>query len=314
MTRGAYVPCNALYEIVQLREYFSAFDRECDCTLIVCKDEESVVVQKLIHGIPNFRKFQMSCFGKMIRSGEFSMSELPADPAREDVLLTRESEFEFACHADLPCFTQCCRDVNIYLTPYDVLRLRRALKMGSREFLAKHTRNLSDKDSHIPMVQLAMDEQTLCCKLVSDRGCQVYGDRPWACRMYPLDLADQEGHYRFFVTRERCFGLREKRSLTVQQWLDDQDVAPYMEMEWGFQQIMPPVFQPGQRMDADLGRLMYLAYDLDRFARMLEDRLFREMCDVDDEMLARLKEDEDALLLLALRYIRAQQEVLLQVV
>ena len=243
------------------------------------------------------------------------MSELPAEPAREDVILTRESEFEFACHDELPCFTQCCRNVNIYLTPYDVLRLRRALRMGSQEFLEKHTLNCAAGVSHIPMVQLAMDEQSRYCKLVSEKGCQVYEDRPWACRMYPLDVEDQDGHYRFIVTRERCFGLREKHALTVQQWLDDQGVGPsYLEMDCAFQQIMPPVFQPGQRMDDDLGRLMYLAYDLDRFARMLEDRHFRGICDVDDAMLARLKEDEDALLLLALRYIRAQQEVLLQLV
>jgi Fe-S-cluster containining protein len=246
------------------------------------------------------------------------MSQLSADPAREAVILTRESGFQFACHADLPCFTQCCRDVNIYLTPYDVLRLRRALEMGSQEFLAKHTRHFVGKDSHIPMVWLAMDEQTLYCKLVSDRGCQVYGDRPWACRMYPLDLADQDVHYRFIVTQERCFGLREKRALTVQQWLDDQDVAPYLEMERGFQQIMPPVMpaviQPGQEMDAGLDRLMFLAYDLDRFSRMLEDRHFRDVYDVDDEMLARLKEDEEALLLLAFRYIRAQLEEFLRVI
>jgi uncharacterized protein len=240
------------------------------------------------------------------------MSELPAEPAQEGVILTRESEFQFACHEDLPCFTQCCRNVNIYLTPYDVLRMRRALRMGSEEFLEKHTLIYTAGASHIPVVQLAMDERTLRCKLVSEKGCQVYADRPWACRMYPLDVADQDGRYRFFVTPDRCLGLREKRDLTVQQWLDEQGVGPHAEMDSAFQQMMPPGFQPGQHMDADLGKLIYLAYDLDRFAGKLEDQRFRDDYDIDDELVARLQEDEEALLLLAFRYIRAQLEERLQ--
>ncbi len=47
-------------------------------------------------------------------------------------VLTEESPFHFSCNDSLPCFTQCCRDVNIYLTPYDVLRLRRALRIDRR--------------------------------------------------------------------------------------------------------------------------------------------------------------------------------------
>ena len=38
--------------------------------------------------------------------------------------LSPESKFRFSCHKGLSCFTQCCGDVNIFLTPYDVLRLK----------------------------------------------------------------------------------------------------------------------------------------------------------------------------------------------
>lgn len=239
------------------------------------------------------------------------MSRPSTVAAQESEILTGESSFQFACHADLPCFTQCCRDVNIYLTPYDVLRLRRALNMGSREFLEKYTHHLLTKDSHIPVVQLAMDERTLSCKLLDENGCRVYGDRPWACRMYPLDLADHEGQYRFFVTRERCAGLGEKRTLTVQHWLNDQGVPPYLEMELTFRQIMPPQPQPGWRMDAGLGKVFFLAYDLDQFARMLDDSHFSDLYEVDDESLARARDDVEALLLLAFRFIRGQLDELM---
>jgi uncharacterized protein len=222
--------------------------------------------------------------------------------------MTRESRFNFSCHADLPCFTQCCRDVNIYLTPYDVLRMRRALRMGSREFLEDYTLTLLTKNTHIPVVQLAMDAATLSCKLVTDVGCRVYQDRPWACRMYPLDIVDCSDEYRMFVDKSRCFGLREPHSSTVQKWLENQGVEPYVEMERAFQAVMPARFQSGQRMSPDLGKRFFLAYDLDQFATLLDDKRFRDCHEVDDEMLRRVKSDPEELLRLAFRYIRDQLE------
>ena len=41
--------------------------------------------------------------------------------------LTRDSEFSFACHPGVPCFNACCGDVNIFLTPYDIIRLKQKL-------------------------------------------------------------------------------------------------------------------------------------------------------------------------------------------
>lgn len=242
------------------------------------------------------------------------MSEPSASPTQGEEVLTPESRFHFACHADLPCFTQCCRDVNIYLTPYDVLRLRRALGMGSREFLEKYTHPFLTKVSRIPVVQLAMDEESLACKLVSDSGCRVYGDRPWACRLYPLDAGDQEGQYRLFVGQDRCSGLGEKRSWTVQQWLDNQGVASHVGTEMSFQQVLPPRFQSGPFVDDRLGQVLFLVFDLDRFARMVEDASFRELFQVDDELLQRLLDDDEALLRYAFQCIRAQLEVLLEFV
>jgi hypothetical protein len=35
-----------------------------------------------------------------------------------------QETFRFACHKDLPCFTKCCNDLKLVLTPYDILRLQ----------------------------------------------------------------------------------------------------------------------------------------------------------------------------------------------
>ncbi len=236
------------------------------------------------------------------------------NPAQEtEVVYRAESTLRFACHHDLPCFTQCCRDVNIYLTPYDILRLRRRLRMGSAEFLARYTRHYLAKVTHVPVVQLAMDPETLRCPFVGDEGCRVYEDRPWACRMFPLDLGKENGAYRLLGDKKRCLGLHEGPSWTVGEWLRAQGVDPYETMEQAFQQVMPPDFQPGQRMEAGLGKLLYLAYDLDRFDAMLSDPRFRAFYGIDEDRYDKVQRDDEEKLLLAFAYIRNQMAELFSV-
>jgi Fe-S-cluster containining protein len=202
--------------------------------------------------------------------------------------------------------------VNIFLTPYDVLRLRRALNMSSSEVLNRYTMNYLAGAGQIPVVQLAMDPETLYCKLVTEEGCSVYGDRPWACRMYPLDLASRDGEYTLITGKERCLGLLENSSMTVDDWLSEQGVEPYVLMEQAFHSVMPEEFQPGKTMAPGLGKILFLAYDLDRFADLLEDSKVRSFYEIDEDLLNRTREDQEFLLRLAFQYIRNQLEELFE--
>ncbi len=229
--------------------------------------------------------------------------------------LTENSPFDFACKDDLPCFTQCCKDVNIYLTPYDVLRLRKTLGISSSGFLEKYARSFLSKVGNIPVVQLLMDPQTLYCPFVSEEGCQVYEDRPWACRMFPLDLASTtDAKFRIIAGKERCKGLFERSKGTVKDWLQSQGVLEYSQMDREFQSVVPGSFKPGAPMNEGLGRVLFMAYDLDRFAELLEDSRFLNFHEIDDETLSLAGKDTKELLRLAFRYIRSQLEELYQLV
>ncbi|HDL90317.1 MAG TPA: YkgJ family cysteine cluster protein [Thermodesulforhabdus norvegica] len=226
---------------------------------------------------------------------------------QEERILTAEDTFNFDCHENLPCFTHCCRDVNIYLTPYDVLRMRTALGMGSSEFLNQYTRSFLAKVTHIPVVQLLMNPDTLYCYFVTDSGCKIYNDRPWACRMYPLDLhPHKSGCYRIIAGAEKCFGLKENKTWTVGEWLASQGVGPYDEMERLYQSVLPAGFKPGSPMDAGLGKLLFLAYDTDIFLEMLKDSKFRRLHGIDEKEVEIACRDAEALLRLAFDYIREQ--------
>lgn len=225
---------------------------------------------------------------------------------KDEPVLTSTSTFRFACHDGLPCFTACCRDVNIYLTPYDILRLRRVLGIGSGRFLAEYTRHFLAKGTNVPVVQLAMEDGSLRCKFVTEDGCRVYADRPWACRLFPLDLASVEGEYSVIAGKHRCLGLGERRERTVAEWLDSQGIGPYLEMERAFGAVVPS----GAALGGGLGKLLFLAYDLDRFAELLSDARFRAFHGVDDETLRQANENDEDMLKLAFSYIRSQIEEL----
>jgi hypothetical protein len=151
-----------------------------------------------------------------------------------------------------------------------------------------------------------MDEKSLRCKFLTEDGCSVYGDRPWACRLFPLDLGSIEGEYGMIAGKERCQGLCEQKSKTVAEWLDTQGIAPYVEMECAFGAVVPPATHPGPVIAGGLGKLLFLAYDLDRFAELLGDARFRSFHGVDDEMYCEAKENDETLLRMAFAYIGSQ--------
>ena len=126
--------------------------------------------------------------------------------------LYADDRFTFRCGPELDCFRQCCRDVTIVLTPYDILRLKRALKITSTEFLEKHTLCPSMPGQKFPVVVLKMDGEDRHCPFLDANGCSVYAHRPWACRMYPLGCAEpktptpDDRPFHFVIHEDLCHG------------------------------------------------------------------------------------------------------------
>ncbi len=105
---------------------------------------------------------------------------MPDDgPTQEKILkeyprLGPDDAFPFRCGKDLDCFTCCCQDVSIVLTPYDVLRMKRSLGISSSEFLEKYTQIPIQKDQKFPAVMFKMnhEKEKKPCQLVSEKGCE----------------------------------------------------------------------------------------------------------------------------------------------
>lgn len=227
------------------------------------------------------------------------------------VPLSIDDTFPFACNPSVPCFNECCRDLNQFLTPYDVLRLKQHLGLTSGEFLRKYTRHHTGPESGLPVVTLKPSGGAdLKCPFVSPQGCTVYPDRPAACRTYPLvrmlsrDKASGQMTERFFVIKEpHCQGHTQARRQTVREWLHDQDLADYNRMNDLLLDVisLKNRLAPGP-LDLPLGLLFYQAcYDLDAFRPLLrKDHLTRRLEPA--APLETLEADDTALLTFALSY------------
>ena len=101
--------------------------------------------------------------------------------------LSLRDSFRFACHPEVSCFNQCCRDLNQILTPYDILRLKNRLHLASSDFLKQYTRQHVGPESGLPVITFKTDSHfDFRCPFVTPEGCRVYEDRPASCRTYPL--------------------------------------------------------------------------------------------------------------------------------
>lgn len=231
---------------------------------------------------------------------------------REEILkdrprLSLDDTFKFACHPGVPCFGKCCANVNIFLTPYDVLRMKRALGMTSSEFLQKYTTPLRLEENQLPVVVLKMGEdEEKRCPFVSDQGCTIYEDRPWSCRMYPLGLASSKTHnnegeeFCFIVDKEDtlCKGFEEDTDITVEDWLRDQGVDAYNRKSESYMQLtLHPHLQEKKELgEAKIQMFLTASYDLDNFRKMLFESSFFDRFEVPDDIIEKLKTDDEALL------------------
>jgi Fe-S-cluster containining protein len=185
--------------------------------------------------------------------------------------------FSFSCGPSVSCFNRCCWDLNQFLTPYDILRLKQGLKLPSGAFLARYCLVHDGPETGLPVVSFRTDPADgHRCPFVADQGCRVYADRPSSCRSYPLmrlaSRSRETGRIteRFFLLKEpHCRGCETDRRLTVRQWVEDQGLGEYNEMN---DRILVLISlknrtRPGPLSLADRHLFVTALYDLDEFRR-----------------------------------------------
>ena len=223
-------------------------------------------------------------------------------------------KFSFACHAEVACFTDCCRDLELALTPYDVLRLKKALKMDSHTFLDRYVILEQEEHETFPRLYLTMvDDGRASCPFVTQAGCTVYADRPGACRTYPLGRAvSRQNHggctvFYVLLSEPHCCGHHAPNAMafTAESWMDDQGLAPYN----GANDAVLPLLQheqvkQGRELTSREKELFLMAlYDLDAFRDFLQRPDSSGPRPGTPEKFASLIEDDTNLLHFAVRWL-----------
>ncbi len=219
-----------------------------------------------------------------------------------------DNSFTFHCHAGVSCYTDCCRKLELYLYPYDIIRLKSKLKLDSAEFLRRYIRVAEGSHPFFPAIMLLMqDNKEHTCPFLAPDGCSVYKDRPSACRTYPLERAVEKSdvesgicaHY--FLTRHNyCKGHHENKSFSVPQWERDQMLYEFNHQNdlWA---EMDAFFATnpwsGEGAAGPKQQLAFMVcYNIDDFRVYCSQKRLVESFRIDKEQRRRIKRDDSALL------------------
>lgn len=240
-------------------------------------------------------------FKDLIKQSPFQ--ESPVTPT----MLSGDKVIQFRCHRDVKCWNACCANIDIQLTPYDILRLKNRLDLSSGEFLQKYSVPFEmDKDG-MPGVKLRPVENGTACQFMTPEGCGVYEDRPTACRYYPVALLSMRNQNEItdrtsyaLVQEPHCLGHQEPRQLTIEEYRQEQGVDNYDEKGRGWRQLVlkrksagPGIGKPPEISN----QLFFMAsYDVDRFRAFVASESFNRSYDVPLEAMAVLLSDDEALM------------------
>ena len=224
--------------------------------------------------------------------------------------------FCFACHPEISCFNRCCRNLNLFLYPYDAARLRRALGVDSEQFLDQYVDVVLRKDDVFPEVLLKMaDNDQRTCPFLTEKGCGVYMDRPDTCRHFPLErglffdaAAPKSRIIHYFRPPDFCMGRHEKAEWTVETWQADQQARTHdqMTVAWAElrRQFLSNPFGPAG-MAGPKGKMAFMAaYNPDRFTEFVFNTRFLKKHKVPSSVVKKIRKSDRELLLFAFDYIR----------
>ena len=227
--------------------------------------------------------------------------------------LTPEDTITFRCGPDVPCFNECCHDLSLMLTGYDVLRLRTHLGISSSEFIETYSDVHTDELFNLPLLRLKMkDDPRKSCPLLSDQGCTVYQDRPWACRSYPVgsatsksNLPGRDQEFFFLIREDHCKGFDQDRTISVRDWMRDQDIETYNENNEFFKDLTRYKNQLKTGMTPKKQQMFFLAcYNLEQLRDFVFKSSFLRKFEVDEQTLQNIQQHDTALLQFAYQWLR----------
>ena len=230
-------------------------------------------------------------------------------------MVSESHTIEFSCHKGIGCWNACCSNIDISLTPYDVLRMKTRLGITSTEFLKDYTVPYEMEKDGIAGIKFRPVEGGSACRFMRPEGCDIYADRPTACRYYPVALLSMRKQDESFdrdsyaiVKEDHCKGHEVNRRITIADYRKEQGLVEYDDLARGWRQLVlkkkssgPTIGKPSLRSR----QLFFMAcYDIDRFREFVFADSFAKLFDLKAEERESFATDDAALLQFAFRFLR----------
>ena len=222
---------------------------------------------------------------------------------------------QFSCHKGIGCWNACCSNIDISLTPYDVLRMKTRLGITSTEFLKDYTVPYEMEKDGIAGIKFRPVEGGSACRFMKLEGCDIYTDRPTACRYYPVALLSMRRQDEYvdrdsyaIVKEDHCKGHEVERPITITDYRKEQGLEQYDDLARGWRQLVlkkkssgPTIGKPTLRSR----QLFFMAcYDIDRFREFVSAESFGKLFELPQDEKEALLQDDVALLQFAFRFLR----------
>lgn len=225
--------------------------------------------------------------------------------------IQEDEKFPFECHPGVSCFNRCCKEIDVLLTPFDVVRIKNALNIRSDEFLHKYADLQNFKDSELPLLKLRMQDGEHCVFL-SEKGCTIYQNRPVVCRNYPTGIAtkkpdEEAGQNSFFIIEEdMCKGHFEKPKWTVGEYKSNQGATELDELNQEWLEICARLKSLRLKDDQDqkMNIFIMVSYDLDAFRSFVFESSFLTRFKIKDHIIEQIKSDDEELQKFGFEWLR----------
>jgi hypothetical protein len=230
--------------------------------------------------------------------------------------LKKNDSFKFRCYPGIACFNRCCRNINLFLYPYDVIRLKNQLNITSDQFLEKYVDIVLRPSNFFPEVLLTMsDNPEKTCPFLDATGCSVYPNRPDTCRTFPVEQGifydaehDKTSPVYFFKPPDFCLGQHEETAWTTQTWSKDQDAVIYNKMTARWSELKR-LFQQdpwgSQGPEGPRAKMAFMAtYNIDQFRDFLFKSTFLKRYKVTSKILKQIRSDDVELMKFGFEWVK----------
>jgi len=242
-------------------------------------------------------------------------SDAPTGSPVLPAALEGSARLQFQCRKGIACWNACCSNIDISLTPFDIIRLKQRLDLSSTEFLHRYTVPYEMEKDGIVGVKLRPVDGGTACRFMAPEGCSVYSDRPTACRYYPVALLSMrkqgeatDRQLYAIVQEDHCLGHKEPCTRSIDAYRAEQGLPEYDEAAHGWRQLIlkkkssgPTIGKPSRR---SLELFFMTCYDIDRFRAFVASDGFGQVYDVPADELRACLEDDARLLQFGFRFLR----------